>query len=448
VIEEERAADEAAAGSPDGATPGQLLRRNPWWIPPFLGRIPELPASKLSMLGAVALALYFEQYDQAVLTAALKQIAETFGVAKSDLGDVLGWVHLGAIPAFLLVPYADRIGRRRLFLISVVGLSVAASLTAFSQSIGQFIAIQMVQRTFMVTCVATAFVIITEEFPAEHRGWGIGILGALGAFGYGLALLLFAAVAWLPGGWRALYVVGAAPLLLLPRLRRRVPETQRFIDHRAARTARGAPEEAWWRPLWSLLRTYPGRALAVGLIGALGSAGFAVGFSFSAYHVQDELGWEPWQYTAMMFAAGLVGIIGHPWAGRMADRRGRRAVGFTLFAAYPLLALVFYHGSGWALPFVWVPLIFAMTGGNTIQRAFSTELFPTSQRGTSSGWLQLTEAMGRVVGFAAVSWGTAAGASNTPMISIVVFATAIAALVVLTLPETGRRELEEVSAER
>lgn len=111
--------------------------------------------------------------------------------------------------AFLLVPFADRMGRRRLFLVSLVGLSLATFSTAFTQTIGQFIALQMLARAFMVTCSATSFVIITEEFPAAHRGWGIGILGALGAMGYGLGLLLFAAIEVLPLGWRAL--MGAAP---------------------------------------------------------------------------------------------------------------------------------------------------------------------------------------------------------------------------------------------
>ena len=80
-------------------------------------------------------------------------------------------------------------------------------------------------------------------------------------------------------------------------------------------------------------------------------------------------------------------------------------------------------------------------------RTLSTELFPTSYRGTSAGWPQLVEAGGRVGGLALVDWGTPDGGSTVPMISGVVFVAGIAALVVLLLPETGRRELEEVSPE-
>ncbi len=427
-------------------TPYRAAPDNPWWIVPALGRVPEVPPDRIRMLGVIALALLFENYDQAMLTAALKQIAETFAVRESDLGLLLGRVHLGSIAAFLLLPIADRIGRRRMFLGSLVGLSLATFCSAFAPGIDSFIALQMLSRTFMVTCSATAFVIVTEEFPAAHRGWGIGILGALAALGYGLGLLLFAGIDFLPYGWRAMYVVGLTPLLLLPRFRRGVEETHRFRQRRE-RTRTEGWLEGWWAPLRSLMLANPWRTLAIGAIGSLASAGHAVAFNFSAYFVQAEHGWAPGQYTAMAVVAGAVGIIGHPWAGRMADRRGRRAVGFALLGAYPLLTLAFYHGPGWMLPLVWIPLIFALTGGSTIVRALATELFPTSHRGTSSGFLQLSEAGGRSLGLFLVAWGTPDGAHATAMIDVVVFAALAAALIVLMLPETGRRELEEISSD-
>ena len=442
------AAGEAGAGDKRPyRTPFRTAPDNPWWIAPPLGRVPEVPPDRIRMLGAVALALFFENYDQAMLTAALKQIAETFAVQESDLGSLLGRVHLGSIAAFLLLPIADRIGRRRMFLGSLVGLSVATVASAFAPNVNSFIALQMLSRTFMVTCSATAFVIVSEEFPAAHRGWGIGILGALSSLGYGLGLLLFGAIDFLPYGWRALYVVGFAPLLLLPRFRRTVEETRRFREHRRRHGRSEGWLEGWWAPLRGLVREHPWRALAIAAIGSLASAGHAVSFNFSAYFVQAEHGWAPGQYTAMALVAGAVGIIGHPWAGRMADRRGRRSVGFALLGAFPMLTLAFYHGPGWLLPLVWVPLIFALTGGSTIVRALATELFPTSHRGTSSGLLMLSEAGGRSLALFLVAWGTADGARNTPMIDLVVFASLAAALIVLMLPETGRRELEEISSD-
>lgn len=430
---------------------GGPARRNPWWIPPFLGRVPtSVSPGHVQLMGAVSLAAFFENFDQAMLTQAVKQIAADFALGESELGNLLGWVRLGAIPALLLIPVADRIGRRRVFLASVVGMSLATALAAFSTSAAVFVGLQMVGRTFMVTCTATAFVIVTEELAAENRGWGIGIIGAVGAFGVGLSALLFAAIEWLPYGWRAMYVLGVMPLLLLPMLRRRVIETARFQRHAARSVSPGAAAFAagWWKPVSSLVRAYPARTLGVALIGAAQSGSAAVAYNFSAFFVQSVHGWAPGQYSLMLLAAGSFGVVGYPLAGRMADSRGRRVVGFALFAALPVLALGFYGVPGWALPVLWIPMVFALTGSSTIVRALSTELFPTSFRGTASGWVQLVETLGAAAMLFLVSALTAEGESVVPAVRMVVFVSLLGALTLLALPETGRRELEDVSAER
>ncbi len=88
-----------------------------------------------------------------------------------------------------------------------------------------------------------------------------------------------------------------------------------------------------------------------------------------------------------------------------------------------------------------------MTGGNTIARALSTELFPTSFRGTSAGWLSFVETLGAASGLFLVSWGTPSGESVVPMVEWVILGPLAAGVVVLFLPETGRRELEDISAD-
>lgn len=420
-------------------------RRNPWWIPIFLGRVPaQVPEPHVRLLGALAFAIYFENFDQALLTQAIKQIAADFAVPEGQIGSMLGFVRLGAVPAFLLVPFADRIGRRRLFLVSVLGMSAATTGAALAFSAPLFVGLQMLARMFMVTASATAFVIASEELAAAHRGWGIGILGAVGAFGVGLSAALFAAIELLPYGWRTMYALGVVPLLLFPWLRRRVTETARFARHRSEQPQQSGLA-GWWRPLALLLRRHPARMLAIGVIGATQTASIAAAYNFSAYFVQVEHGWAPGDYALMLAVAGVGGVLGHPFAGGMADRRGRRLVGVVLLALFPLLALAFYQGPGWLVPLAWVPMIFALTGSETVIRALATELFPTALRGTASGWLQLVSTLGASAGLFAVSIATPEGASAIPMVQVVAACAWIAAIFVWRLPETGSRELEEIS---
>jgi putative MFS transporter len=409
-----------------------------------LGRAPELPPARITLLGSVCLALFFDNYDQAMLTAAAKQIAASFALQESDLAALFWRVQLGSVVAFLFVPFIDQLGRRRVFLGSLVGLSLATFLSAFAQDVTQFITFQMLARAFMVTCAAAAYTIISEELPAAHRGWGIGIVGAAGSIGYGAGILLFGVVDFAAGSWRILYLLGAVPLLLLPRFRRNVTETRRFLDQ-GRPTSPGQAIAGLWRPFWGLLRMYPGRALGVGAVGALSAASMSSALAFSAYFVQVEHGWVPWQYALMALTAGALGILGNAWAGRAADIHGRRRVGFVLMASFPLWALCFFRGPELLVPLAWVALVFSLTGTSTVERALGAELFPTWQRGTASGWVQLSESLGRVAGLAIVDWATPAGGSSITAVLWISLFSLLGAGAVLLLPETRLRELEDIS---
>src|SRR5262252_7268726 len=139
--------------------------RNPWWIPPFLGRVPDIAPRHLRLLGFVALGLLFENYDFSLLTSALPFIAQSLDIPERSLGGFTGLIRLGALPAFLVIPFADRLGRRRLFLAGIVVLSLGTCLTGLSQTPGQFVALQVATRTGMSTAAMIAVVIVAEEFP-------------------------------------------------------------------------------------------------------------------------------------------------------------------------------------------------------------------------------------------------------------------------------------------
>jgi MFS family permease len=440
----------ALLDAPDESAPEPLARRrrrNPWWIPPFLGRVPDLEDRYLRVLGFVALGLFFESYDLSLLTSALRHIARGLGIAEDDLGFYLGAVRLGGVAAFALLPLADRIGRRRVFLASMIGMSLGTLATAFSQTPAQFVACQLATRAFLAMLAAIGVVMLAEEFPAEHRGWGIGILGALAACGHGFGGLMFAVVDWLPFGWRALYAMGALPLLLLPTLRAAIQETARFQRYRAERGAVRGGFAASLRSLAALARGSPRRAAMVGSAGLLQALGGISVFQFASYFVQESHGWEPWQYSAMLFLSGGIGIVGNVLAGRLGDRFGRRVVGLAAFTVFPIAGIAFYNAPGLWLPLCFVAIVFASSAADVIVRAFSTELFPTSQRAASAAWLTLLQTVGWVLGLWIVGAGTQLGLGLALMISVTSAIVFGAGAIVLRLPETRLRELEELSQE-
>lgn len=419
----------------------------PWWIPPFLGPIPAVEQRHLSLLGVISIAILFEEYDLAMLTAALPQIAADLRIAETDFGLYLGIIRLGAVPAFALIPFADRIGRRRIFLASLLGTALATLATAFSQDAVQFVALQMLTRTFFITGSAVSVVMIAEEFPAGHRGWGIGMLGALGATGHGFAMLLFSQIDHMPYGWRSLYAVGFVPIVLFPLFRRRIPETDRYRSHAAARAELDATDVGAisLQPLRDLAITYPARTVGIALAGFLPSVGLISAFQLTGYYTQTVHGWSPGQYAAMVVLGGGLGIFGNLVAGRLGDRFGRRLVGFVLLGTFPLWVGIFYNGPGWSIPIVWIGLVFSSSGGRIILRAMATELFPTSQRATASGFFAILEAIGAAVGLFLLYFGSSEPGDFVGLTTLLSFAVMAGAMVVVFFPETKQRELESIS---
>jgi MFS family permease len=403
------------------------------------------------MLGLVALALFFEQYDFSMLGAAWPRIRQDLGIPESQWGYALGLIRAGALPAFAIVAFADRIGRRRLFLGSVVAISLVTMLTAFARNVVEFVALQMVARAFMIAGMSVAFVIVTEEFPAEHRGWGVGMLGALGACGVGLGTGLFAAVDVLPFGWRALYAVGVLPLVLLPKFRRDVKETRRFAGLREdipdARVTLRSILTDFVAPFLRIARNRPGRLALVAGIGFLSTFGMVCVFQFASTQALDVHGWKPWQFALMVFIGGGIGIIGNPVAGRLGDVVGRRVVGAVAMFALPIFAAGYYLGPAWALPIAWSGLVFANSATSTIARVFATELFPTQDRGTASGLNAFFEVLGATLGLWVLGLGTQTP-GNLPLVTTLLAVTvALGGVLMLFLPETRQRELEAISGE-
>ncbi|MFP6654757.1 MAG: MFS transporter [Myxococcota bacterium] len=442
------AASSSSSEEDSAEQPEPVRLQRPWWLPHFLGRVPiGLEQRHVNLVGVVALAGFFESYDLSVLSAALKQIRESFELSQSEMTGLLAWVRLGAIPAFLILPLADRFGRRRVYLAAILGMSLATLASAFAETTIQFIAIQTIARTFVVATIATATVIIAEELPAEHRGWGIGMLGAIGSFGYGFGALLYAFVEWIPFGWRALYIVGGLPLFLMPMLRRRITETKRFEEGRreAIENERNEGKGGFVQPLISLFREYPRRSLAVAAMGFSVSVGTGPAFGLLSDFVQTTHGWEPSSYSLMALVAGMVGIIGNPAMGWAADRAGRRPIAMVAFGLFPLIAFALYFGPSIAIAFIWMPFVFILTGGNVIMRTVTSELFPTSSRNTAMGLETLSETLGAAVGFALVGWFTVEDSSIAPAAVAMSLFTFLGVFVFWCLPETARRELEVTS---
>lgn len=438
------------AGRPLSGPTDEDRTYRPLWLQfaPFLGRPPALTRRQWRVLGLVAAASFFEQYDLYLFALALKQIQAGLGIPEAQLGFLGSLVRFGALPAFLVALIADRIGRRRVLLVTILAYTLLTGATAFAPDAWTFVALQFLARTFAVAEALLAVVVIAEEFDPHVRGWGIGALAAIQSTGAGLAALLFALVGGIENGWRGLYLVGLGPLLLIAYWRRTLPETERFEVHRQQRSKTGQPEHTF-RPMVNLIRMYPGRIAAVAsVLFLLAMAESAAGF-FGPKYLQDAHGWKPSAVGFMTFFAGGFAIIGNTFAGWLSDRVGRKRVTMGFLLGQVVFTIAYYNVPALLVVPSWMLMIFALLGANVTLAAYGSELFPTSYRSTAAGVRVIVATLGGSMGLALESVFYRTLGSHWTAISLL---TAIAlftpVIVAVTFPETSGRTLEDIAPER
>ena len=153
--------------------------------------------------------------DTSILNVAFRSMVKDFGPGSQQQ---LTWVFSAysiAFAAALLTAgrAADRIGRKRMFLIGVVVFAVGSGLCGISPNVALLIASRVVQALGGALIVPSALALILPEFPPERRSVAIGISGAIGglsaAFGPAIGGVLVEAF-----GWRSVFTINL-PLSVL-----------------------------------------------------------------------------------------------------------------------------------------------------------------------------------------------------------------------------------------
>ncbi|HEY6395076.1 MAG TPA: MFS transporter, partial [Candidatus Binataceae bacterium] len=235
----------------------------------IFGRTPPFTRRQWRVFFIANTAGFFDNYDRALLSLALKQIQKGLNIAEAHLGSLLSVIRLGYLFSLMLTPLADVFGRRRLLLYTIVGYTIFTGLSAIAPGERSFVACQVIARAFAGAEATIALVILAEEVDAAVRGWAVGLLGALSSVGYGLAALVFALINVIPYGWRGLYAIALIPLVLIVPLRRTLPESKRF----EAEALAGVRPLRVFEPLLAVFRAYPSRLamlLGVAFLSSMG----------------------------------------------------------------------------------------------------------------------------------------------------------------------------------
>ncbi len=421
-------------------------------------------------------ATLFDGFDAGMLSFAAPESRRTLGISLSEWGLINSVIRLGVVLSFLFLLYADRFGRRSMMMLTVVGFTLFNGLTAFVTDKAQFTMCQLMARLFLTAEYSLAVIMIGEEFPARLRGRSIAILTSLATVGVMLMAKGVQPFVLLPEGapgnwlhdlgaflvstvqgavgleqdgenWRALYVLGAFPLVFVLLLRVGMRETRRF---EAARSARSTPPPGLREMLrqaavpWQ--RRYRKRAAIVTLL--WNSVHIVTGPSVVYYVIfaREELGFSPALVGDIVFWGYAGGTAGHFVAAWLIERIGRKRTCSAFYVLAGISIFLLYQVVSVPGQYFWmISTVFCFGAANTSTHVYASELFPTEIRATGYAWTtnlagRVTEVLtptliGLLILWVGIRWSIAFVAIG-PLLG--------AALVMRYAPETRGLTLEQI----
>jgi MFS family permease len=406
-----------------------------------IGWLREASAGQRRTLLAASLGWMLDSMDVMLYAMVLTHLRQALGMSAATAG-LLASLTLAAsaVGGVLFGVLADRIGRTRALMASILVYSVFTFACGLAQDVVQLAVFRVLLGLGMGGEWATGAALVAETWPSQHRAKALGVMQSAWAVGYAVAAAVTALL--LPRfGWRAVFFVGVVPALVTLWIRRSVPESEVWRD---AREARGA----WsWPDLAALIRPPLVRHVIVTLaVSAATMFGWWGLFTWIPSFLGSPAAEGGAGLSIVRTSAWVVVMqagmwLGYVTFGAIADRVGRRStyVGYLLFAAAlvpvyaaardPLLLLV-----------LGPPVAFFGTGYFVGFGVITAELFPTAIRATAQG---LTYNAGRLAS-AVAPWAVGALAGRHGLgaaFNIVALAFLAAALLALLLPETKGREI-------
>lgn len=319
-------------------------------------------AMDVVLIGFIIAALFVAWHitpDQAGLLGSLTLVGMAIGSAAAGL-------------------FADRVGRKRAFVITLLLYSAASGLSALATGIGVLLVLRVVTGLGLggELPVATAYVL--ESSPPETRGRRTVWLESFWAFGSIVAALIgFLLIPLL--SWRAAFAVTVLPALYILYLRRTLPESRAFADLRQRYTVRQNILRIWQSDqrqrtivLWVLwfAANFAYYGLFTWLPSVMTHKGFSLVNSFA--------------YVLIMAVAQVPGYFCAAW---LVDKWGRKPtlIAFSLLSAASALLFGLSHDLAWLLVFG-IVLNFSNLGAWGATYIYSAEQYPVPTRASGLGW--------------------------------------------------------------
>lgn len=363
--------------------------------------------------------LVVDGYDVFVAGTVLPTLIAEWGLTKPQAGALQAWALFGMMfGALILGPLADRIGRKKGIAISFVLFTSATVLTGFANTPEQFKIFRFIAGLGCGGLMPNAVALMNEYAPRRLRGTMVALMfsgysvGGMVAAGLGIGLI--------PSfGWKPMFFLAALPLLLLPLILWKLPESLGFLIRQGKQdqarrifasiqpaTALAADDQlvftetkatsASVAELFRHGRTLPTLMLWLSFFCCL-----LLVYLLSSWlpKVLQEAGYAQRASLVSLFSLNFGGMAGAIAGGRLGDRFGLAKVVVGYFAAAALSIALIGANPAPGMLFALVFVAGATTIGTQILLYASVaQLYNLSVRSTGLGWASGVGRIGAIVG--------------------------------------------------
>ncbi|PQZ53797.1 MFS transporter [Bacillus sp. MYb209] len=391
--------------------------------------------SKRKLLGIAGLGWLFDAMDVGMLSFVIVALQKEWGLSTQEMGWIGSINSIGmAVGALVFGILSDKIGRKSVFIITLLLFSIGSGLTALTTTLAMFLVLRFLIGMGLGGELPVASTLVSESVEAHERGKIVVLLESFWAGGWLIAALISYFV--IPKyGWEVAMVLSAVPALYALYLRWNLPDSPRFEKVAKRPSVIENIKSVWsgeyrkatimlWILWFCVVFSYYGMFLWLPSVMVL--KGFSLIKSF--------------QYVLIMTLAQLPGYFTAAW---FIERLGRKFVLVTYLIGTACSAYVFgIAESLTALIVAGMLLSFFNLGAWGALYAYTPEQYPTTIRGTGAGMAAAFGRIGGILGPLLVGYLVASQGSLSLIFTIFCGSILIGALAVVILgQETKQREL-------
>jgi putative MFS transporter len=382
--------------------------------------------SNKKLLGIAGLGWMFDAMDVGLLSFIMVALQQEWNLTTQQVGWIGSINSIGmVVGAFLFGVMADRIGRKNVFIVTLLLFSIGSGVSALVTSLTLFLLIRFFIGMGLGGELPVASTLVSEAAPPEKRGRVVVLLESFWAAGWLISALI--AYFIIPDfGWRAALLLSALPAFYALYLRLNLPDSPKYValNNEVKPSIRSNIKQIWakehsrqtlvlWILWFSVVFSYYGMFLWLPSVMVM--KGFSMIRSF--------------EYILIMTLAQLPGYFTAAW---LIEKMGRKFVLVTYLIGTALSAYLF--GQAESLPLLLtsgILLSFFNLGAWGALYAYTPEQYPTTIRATGAGIAASFGRIGGILGPLLVGYLVAANTSITTIFTIFTVSILVGVIVVL-----------------